>query len=368
MKPVPLVDLKSQHLQIKDEVANGWSKVLNNTNFILGEEVFSFEQKFADFMKVKFAVGVANGTDALELALRAAEIGHGDEVIVPANTFIASAFAIARAGARPVLVDCDPEYQLIDPRAVEQAVTKRTKAIMPVHLFGQMAPMKPLKQIASSKKLKIVEDVAQAQGASQLNQSAGSIGAISGTSFYPGKNIGAYGDGGAVLTNSKKLADAVKIIRDCGSDRKYHHPKMGVNSRLDTLQAVVLTAKLSHLKQWNKARAQAAKRYHSLFKLDKNIQLPATYPGNTHVWHLYVVRVDKRDRVLKKLHAANVGAGIHYPIPIHMQGAFQYLGHKIGDFPNAEKAANEILSLPLYPHINPKQQEHVAKQLLLALH
>jgi dTDP-4-amino-4,6-dideoxygalactose transaminase len=360
---IPLVDLKAQHKQIADEVQRGFASVLENTSFILGKDVAAFEQAFSTFSGVKHTIGVANGTDALEIALRALGVGKGDEVILPANTFIATALAAERAGAKVVLVDCDPTYQLIDPAQVAKKVGPKTKALMPVHLFGQLAPMVPLMKLG----VPVVEDAAQAQGAKQEGKGAGAFGAIAGTSFYPGKNLGAYGDAGAVLTNDDGLAKKAKALRNYGSEVKYHHPETGFNSRLDTLQAVVLSAKLKHLGQWNENRRVAAKRYDELLKGVSAVTPPSTLPGNEHVWHLYVVRVQNRDEVLKKLNDAGVGAGIHYPVPIHLQGAFAHLGHKKGDFPVAEKAAAEILSLPMFGEITAQQQVEVVDALKKAI-
>jgi dTDP-4-amino-4,6-dideoxygalactose transaminase len=368
-QPIPLVDLKAAHRKVAKEVAEGMARVLENTSFILGKEVAEFEAAFARFSDVKHCIGVANGTDALELALRALEVGPGDEVIVPANTFIATALAVARAGATPVLVDCDSEYQLIDPAQVERRLSAKTKAVMPVHLFGQVAPMEQLEAVLAKagRPIAVVEDAAQAQGAKRNGRIAGGFGAAAGTSFYPGKNLGAYGDAGAVLTGSDALAAKVKALRNYGSEVKYHHPEEGFNSRLDTLQAVVLSAKLAHLAQGNVARRVAAARYDELLAGVGAVSRPKTLPGNEHIWHLYVVRVSRRDEVLKALQAAGIGAGIHYPVPVHLQGAFERLGHRKGDFPATEKAADEILSLPMFPEITAEQQERVVAELKKAV-
>ena len=364
---IPLVDLKAQHARIADAVAEGFARVFSDTSFILGKDVAAFEEAFAAFSGVAHCVGVANGTDALELALRAAGVGSGDEVILPANTFIATPLAVARAGARPVLADCDRACQLVDPADVARRISPRTKALLPVHLFGQMAPMRPLEALAAKHGLLLLEDAAQSHGASQDGRGSGTIGLAAGVSFYPGKNLGAYGDAGAVLTKDAAIAKKVRALRNYGSEVKYVHPETGFNSRLDTLQAVVLKAKLAHLAAWNEARRAAAARYDALLKGMPGAGLTATLPGNVHVFHLYVVRVPGRDRVLKELQAAGVGAGIHYPVPVHLQGAFAHLGYRKGDFPEAEKAADEILSLPLYPEITPEQQETVAAALRRAL-
>ncbi|MEX0797440.1 MAG: DegT/DnrJ/EryC1/StrS family aminotransferase [Acidimicrobiia bacterium] len=354
---VPLVDLGWQHQQVEEEVLAGWSAVFEKTAFILGPQVAEFESAFASFSGVDHCIGVGSGTDALEMALRALDIGPGDEVILPANTFIATALAVTRIGATPVLVDCDPDYYLIHPEQIEKAITSETRAVIPVHLYGQMAPVQEIREAFPN--LKIIEDGAQSQGASRHGAPSGSVGHIAATSFYPGKNIGAYGDGGAVLTNDPDLADQVRRLRNWGSDIKYHHPEKGFNSRLDTIQAVVLLAKLSRLAEWNELRAKAAERYREL--IDESVlSHPGAMPGNEHVWHLYVTQVEERDRVLAGLNGKGVGAGIHYPVPIHLQGAYADLGKGAGSFPNTERLANHALSLPMYPGIGLEDQEYVA--------
>lgn len=366
-QPIPLVDLAAAHRRIADAVQEGWESVLRRTAFVLGDEVREFEEVFARFSGVAHCVGVANGTDALELALRALGAGHGDQVIVPANSFIASALAVARSGATPLLVDVDEATQLIDVGAVEAVIGPDTRAVMPVHLFGQVAPMGRLRTVAETAGVAVVEDAAQAHGARQDGVPAGGFGVAAGTSFYPGKNLGAYGDAGAVLTTSHELAERVRALRNYGSDVKYHHPETGFNSRLDTLQAVVLLAKLEHLAEGNAARRAAAARYEALLEDLEEVRTPVTAPGNEHVFHLYVVRVPNRDRVLRRLNEAGIGAGVHYPIPIHLQPAFSHLGHGPGDFPVAERTASEILSLPMFPEITPEQQERVADELRKSL-
>jgi dTDP-4-amino-4,6-dideoxygalactose transaminase len=361
---IPLVDLKAQHAQVADDVQKGWAEVLANTSFVLGKHVAEFEKAYAAFQNVAHCVGLANGTDAVELAVRALGIGPGDEVIVPANTFIATALGVARAGATPVLVDSDPVYHLIDPAQIAAKITPRTKAVYAVHLYGQIANVEAIEQVIAGKGITLLEDAAQCQGAKRHGKLAGQFGAVAATSFFPGKNLGAYGDGGAILTEREAVAKKAIALRNYGSEVKYHHPETGFNSRLDTLQAVVLSAKLKHLPRWNEERRAAADRYRELLApLAGTITLPETLPGNEHVWHLYVVRVPRRDETLKKLNAAGVGAGIHYPVPIHLQGAFKHLGHAAGDFPVAEKAAQEILSLPIFPGITAEQQATVAAEL-----
>lgn len=364
--PIPLVDLKAQHAEIADEIADGFARVIAATAFILGPDVVEFETAFASFCGIPHCIGVANGTDAIELTLRALGIGPGDEVVVPANTFIATALGVIRAGARPVLVDCD-EHQLLDPVRIEAAVTPRTRAVMPVHLFGQVADMESIGGIADARGLAVIEDAAQSQGARRHGRPSGSFGIAAATSFYPGKNIGAYGDAGAVVTAADEIASRLRKLRNWGSERKYHHPEIGFNSRLDTLQAVVLSAKLRRLDAWNAARRQAAERYGDLLAGIPGIELPRLLPGNEHVWHLYVVRVSRRDEVLARLNAEGIGAGIHYPVPLHLHGALRDLGYREGDFPQAERAAAEILSLPMYPHLTVEQQERVVAALRRAM-
>ena len=345
----------------------GFARVLGNTSFILGADVAEFEASFARFAGVPHCIGVANGTDALELALRSLGVGAGDEVVVPTNSFIASALAISRAGATPVFVDCEDDTLLLDVADVERKLTPRTRAVMPVDLFGQAAPFEKLAPLLEGRRIAVVEDAAQAQGAERNGRAAGSFGDVAATSFYPGKNLGAYGDAGAVLTASDEIAQRVRALRNYGSEVKYHHPETGFNSRLDTLQAVVLNAKLARLAGWNAARRSAAQRYHELLADIPGVKLPATLPGNEHVWHLYVVRVPGRDRVLKELQAAGIGAGIHYPVPIHLAPAFARLGYAEGSFPVAERTADQLLSLPIFAEITPEQQQRVVDTLKAAL-
>ena len=327
--------------------------VMERGAFIQGAPVAAFEAEFAAFSGVRHCVSVANGTDALELALRATGIPPGSEVIVPANTFIATAEAVVRAGGRPVPVDCDDDA-LIDVAQVAAAITPETWAVMPVHLYGQMADMETLASICDSRSLALVEDAAQAQGAERNGRGIGFWGMAAGTSFYPGKNLGAYGDGGAVLTDDAAVAAVVRRLANHGSEVKYIHTVVGTNSRLDALQAVVLRAKLALLAEWNSLRRQAAALYGEMLEpLEAAglIRRPRVVAGNTPVWHLYVVRVDRRDEVLAHLTASGIGAGIHYPVPLHRTEAFAHLGYGPGDFPRAEAQADEILSLPIYPGI-----------------
>jgi dTDP-4-amino-4,6-dideoxygalactose transaminase len=365
-EPIPLVDLKAQHAEIAAEVARGFESVFAGTAFILGAEVAAFERSFAAYCGVANCIGVGNGTDAIELAVRALGLSEGDEVLVPANTFIATALGVLRAGVRPVPVDCDRHF-LMDPLRIEERITSRTKAILPVHLFGQMADMEVICDVAAGHRLAVIEDAAQSQGAKRHGHGSGGFGDAAATSFYPGKNLGAYGDAGAVLTRRDDLAERVRQLRNWGSDRKYHHPVIGFNSRLDTLQAVVLSAKLRRLEGWNAARRQAAGRYDELLAGMAGVEAPRTLEGNLHVHHLYVVRVQRRDEVLKRLHAEGIGAGIHYPTPLHLHVALRHLGYHEGDFPAAEHAAAEILSLPLHPHLTSEQQVRVVDCLRRAV-
>ena len=364
---IPLVDLHAAHAEVADEVASGFRRVASDAAFIKGAEVAAFEREFASFCAAAHCIGVANGTDAIELALRASGLPVGAEVVVPANTFVATAEAVVRAGGRPVFVDVDPDYLLLDPRCVSKAVGPQTAAIVPVHLYGQLAPMDALTEIAQQRGIAVVEDAAQAHGAIQAGRAAGAVGVAAATSFYPGKNLGAYGDAGAVLTSSADIARRVRLLGDHGSEHKYEHVELGFNSRLDTLQAVVLRAKLSRLAKWNELRRRAAARYTDLLADIDDVTLPRTAPGNIHVWHLYVIQVPRRDQVIKILNDHGVRAAIHYPVPVHLQPAFRDYGYSQGAFPVAEAAAGRILSLPLHPHITAAQQRAVARMLRRAL-
>jgi dTDP-4-amino-4,6-dideoxygalactose transaminase len=352
---------------VADEVAEGWAAVLAKTAFIGGPQVAAFEQEFASYVGVDHCVGVGNGTDALEFALRAVGVGPGDECVLPANTFIATAEAVVRAGATPVLVDCVADTGLIDVDALAAVVSERTAAIIPVHLYGQAAQIELIRPIAESAGAKVIEDAAQSQGARRHGITTGALGDVAATSFYPGKNLGAYGDGGAVLTADPDLAARVRLLREHGSPSKYVHTEIGFNSRLDTLQAVVLSAKLRRLEAGNTARRHAALRYGKLLEELPGVISPVVAEGNEPVWHLYVVRVAERDRVLRELNAAGIGAGVHYPVPVHLTGSFAPLGHTAGAFPVAERIAGEILSLPLFPEITPEQQERVVDVLAEAV-
>lgn len=360
---IPLVDLPSQIAEIADEIRPALDEVFASAGFIGGPVVARFEEEYADYVGAASCVGVANGTDAVELALRAVGVGSGDEVVLPTNTFVATAEAVSRIGAIPVLVDVDPVHLLIDPEAVASAITARTRAVVPVHLFGQCAPVEAIASVIGARDIAIVEDAAQAQGAERLGLRAGSLGAVAATSFYPGKNLGAAGDAGAVTTGDPELADRVRVLAAHGSPRKYVHDVIGLNSRLDAVQAVVLRAKLARLDDWNGRRRAAALRYGQLLADVEGVVVPSTAPGNLDVWHLYVVRVADRDRVLTALNDAGIGAGVHYPAPVHLTGAYAGLGAGVGSFPVAERAAAQILSLPLHPHLTSAQQDRVVEVL-----
>ena len=328
-------------------------------SYILGEPVVRFEREFAEFVEVDHAVGVGSGLDALRLALVVLGIGPGDEVILPANTYIATALAVSDVGASPVLVDCDPATYMIDPEQVDRAVTRRTKAMLPVHLAGQAADMAPLVEVAERHGLTIVEDAAQAHGARYDGRPCGSIGDVACFSFYPGKNLGAYGDGGMVTTSHANVAEQIRRLRNYGERRKYEHVVRGVNSRLDALQAAFLSVKLRHLPRWNDARARHAEAYASALDSVGDLVLPARVPRSAHVYHLFVVETDQRDALRDHLARNGVRTGIHYPTPIHLQPAYADLGLGPGSFPESERLAGRILSLPMFPELTEDQIEAV---------
>lgn len=377
MIEVPLVDVAAAHAEVAAEVAAGFTRVLSSAAFIGGEEVAAFEREYAAYCGVEHCVGVANGTDALELALRAVGAGPGREVIIPANTFVATAEAVAATGARPVLVDCDPDTYLIDVAAALAAVTVTTVAVVPVHLYGQLAPVERLRAELAGSGVFVVEDAAQCHGATRHGRAAGATAGTTGpgvaaTSFYPGKNLGAYGDAGAVTTTDAGIAAAVRSIANHGGHAKYAHDRIGRNSRLDALQAAALRAKLRRLDAWNARRRAIAERYHELLR-PLGVKPPSTLDGGEHVWHLYVIEIPdgarpgRRDGVLTSLRAAGVAAGVHYPAPVHLTPAFSHLGHGRGAFPNAEAAAGRILSLPIYPQLTEEAGRTVALALAAAL-
>ena len=359
---IPLVDLKAQYDSIRDEIDEAIQRVLDNTSFIGGSEVTSFEEAFADYCGAKFAIGVSSGTEALRLALIACGVGEGDEVITSPSTFIATVEAIAGVGAKPVFVDVAEETNNIDPALVEAAITPRTRAIIPVHLYGYPVDMDPILDIARKHGLKVVEDAAQAHGAEYKGTRIGGFGDVACFSFYPGKNLGAYGDAGGVVTNDEAIAEEVHLLRDHGRSDKYEHRVLGFNSRLDSLQAAILKVKLAHMDKWTQQRRAAAAIYGELLQ-DSVVRLPVEQPGFKPVYHLYVVRTPRRDEIAAELKAAGVASGVHYPIPLHLQPALQHMGHSEGDFPNCEQNSRECLSLPMYPELTEEQAQFVAQQV-----
>ena len=363
---VPFVDLKAQYAAIRSEVEAALRGVLERADFILGEDVACFEEEFARYAGAKCAVGVGTGLDALEMALRGWGIGAGDEVITAANTFIATVLAIAATGARPVLVDCDPVTYNISPTAIEAAIAPRTCALIPVHLYGQPAEMDTISAIARKHTLLLLEDAAQAHGATFAGRPAGSWGDAAAFSFYPAKNLGAYGDGGCVVTNDAALAEKIRRLRNYGQREKYYHDTIGTNSRLDSIQAAVLRVKLRHLDAWNAARRAHAAAYHELLT-GLPITLPQTHAQANHVYHLFVVQVDARDAVQKRLGEEGISTGIHYPVPIHLQEACAGLGYRRGQFPVTERAATRVLSLPMYAELSRAQIEHTVAALRRAV-
>ena len=355
---VPFVDLKAQYHTIRDEVRAEVDAIFESTQFILGDAVEKFERAFAQFLGVKHCIGVASGLDALRLALEAAGVGAGDEVIIPANTFIATALAVSGTGAKPVLVDCREDTYQINTELIEAAITPQTKVIMPVHLYGQSADMTAIIDIARSHQLEVIEDAAQAHGTRFLGQACGTFGLAGCFSFYPGKNLGAYGDGGAVVTNSDDFAKKVNSLRNYGQKQKYVHVEKGTNSRLDTVQAAILNIKLKLLEGWNEARRGHAAIYSdSLANYD--FIVPAVDSRSSHIFHLYVVRTRYRDELQKHLAGLGIQTGIHYPIPIHFQEAYSDLGLSKGAFPVTEALADEIISLPMFPELTQQQIESV---------
>jgi len=359
---VPFVDLGAQYRAIATEINDAISKVIQEADFILGHEVQLFEEEFASFCDARYAVGVDSGTSALELALRAFDIGPGDEVITAANSFIASALGISHAGAKPVFVDVDPYTYTLDVAAVERAITPRTKAILPVHLYGHPAHMHPIRQLADKHELVVIEDACQAHGARYKGKRVGSLGHAAAFSFYPGKNLGAYGDGGMVVSNDRDVANRLEMLRNYGQKRKYQHLFRGYNRRLDTLQAAILRVKLKYLEKWNAARRWNAKLYQKHLE-GSEVVMPGEAGGAEAVWHLYVIRTEQRDQLKEHLIAKGINASIHYPVPIHLQPAYQDLGHKRGDFPVTEAYADRILSLPMYAELTGRQIEFVAQTI-----
>jgi dTDP-4-amino-4,6-dideoxygalactose transaminase len=363
---IPLVDFKPQHQLIQPKLEQAIRVVMERGDYILGHELAEFEQAFAHACSTAYGVGVASGTDAIALGLNACGIGLGDEVILPANTFVATLIGVLRSGATPILVDCHLETALIDLAAAEQAITARTRAIIPVHLYGQMVSPGHLLDLASTYDLLIFEDAAQAHLAEREGYRAGSVGTAAAFSFYPSKNLGAMGDGGMLITKEWLVAETMRSLRNYGASRKYYHTDVGTNSRLDTLQAAVLSAKLPYLNSWNSDRRAIAQQYDRLLApLQHRGLIPiSNHSGDGHVYHLYVIRATQacpvdRSLLQAELEVQGIQTGIHYPIPCHLQPAFQHLGYNVGDFPNAETLAQEILSLPMYPGLSHDQIHQV---------
>ncbi len=360
---VPFLDLKTQYLSIKDQIAAELQKVLDNTAFAGGPFVSQFEDEFAAFCQTAFAAGLASGTAALLAAIQGLGIGEADEVITTPNTFIATAEAISFSGAKPVFVDIDEQTYNMNPQLLEDAFTAKTKAIIPVHLYGQTADMAPIMKIAKKHDLFVIEDACQAHGAQYKGKTAGSIGDAGCFSFYPGKNLGAYGEAGAVATNNKQLTEKMKMFRDHGQEKKYFHSMVGWNARMDGFQGAILSVKLKYLDQWNNSRRKNAQLYNELLEDVDAVITPYEADYARHVYHLYVIRTQNRDEFIAELAKDNIFCGIHYPVPLHLQNAYKCLGYKKGDFPVAEKCCEQIVSLPMFPELTPEQIGYVAEKV-----
>ncbi|HHT9119693.1 MAG TPA: DegT/DnrJ/EryC1/StrS family aminotransferase [Candidatus Hypogeohydataceae bacterium YC41] len=367
MENIHLVDLQAQYRNIQGEVNSSIRRVIEEGAFILGKYVREFEQGFASFCRAKYAVGVASGTDAITLALKAMGIGPGHEVITAPNSAAPTAEAISLAGAKVVFADIDPETYNLDPEKVKKAITSRTRALMPVHLYGQPADMDAFRELARAYGLRLIEDAAQAHGAEYKGHRVGTLGDASCFSFFPSKNLGAYGDGGAVVTDDPLIAEKVHMLRDHGRKEKYIHEIEGHNSRLDALQAAVLSVKLKYLEGWTNSRREKARQYDKLLSAIQGVSTPRVLPEVKHVYHLYVIKVEDRDGLRKKLEEMGIHTGIHYPLPLHLQPAYAHLGLPRGTFPRAEEATSKVLSLPLYPEIKTEQLEAVVEAIKLCI-
>jgi dTDP-4-amino-4,6-dideoxygalactose transaminase len=359
MSKVPFLDLNKPYHEIQVELDAAYQRVMKSGWYILGEEVDSFEAQYSPYCGSKHCIGVANGLDALHLILRAYEIGEGDEVIVPSNTYIATWLAVSYTGARPIPVEPNPATYNIDPERIELAITARTRAILLVHLYGQTAEMAPILAVAQKHNLKVIEDAAQAHGATYDGRRAGSLGDAAGWSFYPGKNLGAFGDAGAVTTNDDHLADRIRVLRNYGSKVKYYNEVIGYNSRLDPLQAAFLQVKLKYLNEWNLRRKNIVQEYFKSLSNLPDLTLPRVPDLVDPAWHLFVIRHSKRDDLQRHLNESGIGTLIHYPIPPHLSDAYRDLGYKIGDFPIAEKSAQTVLSIPMGPHMTSEDASQV---------
>ncbi len=364
--PIAFLDLKAQFAPIRDELLSAVERVFESQHFIMGSEVLALESEIAEFVGSKFALGCASGSDALLLALMALGVGPGDEIVTTPFTFVATAGSIARMGARPVFVDIDPVTYNLDPETIESAITSKTRAIMPVHLFGLSADMAPIQEISNRHNLPVIEDAAQAIGAEYNGQRIGSLGAVGCFSFFPSKNLGAAGDGGMMVTDNPELADRLRVLRLHGSRKKYQYELLGMNSRLDTLQAAILRVKLKYLPAWTAARQRNAERYQILFSeygLTDSIALPVVPASSSHVYNQYVIRVRHRDELKAALQKEGIPTEIYYPSPLHLQPAFAYLGYHKGDFPQAESASKEVLALPIYAELTEMHQRHVVEAI-----
>ncbi|MBN2012306.1 DegT/DnrJ/EryC1/StrS family aminotransferase [candidate division KSB1 bacterium] len=359
---VPFVDLKTQYQSIRDEIKDALDNILENTAFILGKEVQQFEEEFANYQQSNYAVAVNSGTSALHLALLAAGIRPGDEVITVPNTFIATVEAILYAGAVPKLVDVDPNTYNMDANLLEQAITSKTKAILPVHLYGQPVDMGPISDIARKHNLTIIEDACQAHGAMYRSKKVGALGQAGCFSFYPGKNLGAYGEGGMVTTDDEAMYQEMRVLRDHGSQNKYHHIRVGYNYRLSGFQGAVLRVKLKYLDKWTEARRRNAAYYDRILR-DFKVTTPGVLNDVRHVYHLYITQVDQRDELQQFLQSHGVATGLHYPVPVHLQEGYQFLGYHEGDFPVTEQGCRRILSLPMFPELTEQQMQYVAQKI-----
>jgi len=360
--PVPFLDLKAQYASIREEVLEAICEVAESASYVLGPRVVAFEEAFASFVGSRHCVGVNSGTSALHLALIAAGVEAGDEVITVPMTFVATTWAISYCGAKPIFVDVDPVTYTMDPDQVERKLTRRTRAIVPVHLYGQAADMGPILEIGRRHGIPVVEDAAQAHGAQYGGKPAGSLGFCGCFSFYPGKNLGAYGEAGAVVTDDDAVAERLRSLRDHAQGKRYHHAELGFNYRMDGFQGAVLGVKLKYLDRWTERRRRLADRY--LERLaGLPLRLPVEAPGREHVWHLFVVLHAHRDRIRRELEARGIQSGLHYPIPVHLQEAYSHLGHKPGDFPVAEQVARDCFTLPMFPELTEAQQDRVIRSL-----
>lgn len=364
---VPFLDLKAHHESLRTELDAAIREVIDSGAFAGGPFVERFEEDFAKFCGVPYSVGVGNGTDALWFALLALGVGPGDEVITVPMTFMATAEAISYCGAKPVFVDIEEETYTMDPLLLEQAITPRTKAIIPVHLYGQTADMDRILEIAKRHNLPVIEDACQAHGAEYKGRKAGSLGIAGCFSFYPGKNLGAFGEAGGIVTSNEELKRKVQVLRDHGQDKKYHHSMIGWNGRMDGIQGAVLSVKLTRLAASNNARRTHARLYNELLAPVKQVIAPKEAKDRLHVYHVYAVCVQNRDQVLKRLSESGIGCGVHYPVPVHLQPAYAFLGHTVGDFPVSETCGREFLSLPMFPELTPAQVEKVVQELREAI-